>query len=503
MLFRETSHRLVEHYVCHPKNTKAKPFAMKKTTIAALLLLLPFGCLFGQPGKVWTLEVLVCDSITQPIKDVAIYDAKNNLQSVTNHEGRASVATRQGEMLYFSHLSFERKSFRVDKRTLTDIGEVKNFTIVTLQPKSVTLPEVSVIENAPHLAYENKDVWVLDYKVGIGGMYLILHKPFEQVLMYVNHNQDTLAQLKTKRKFNELYQDAFGNTHLLSADSAYQMYYNDGKLSLLYGTSKENFTTKLKPIAASTTEVIVKEQRFAYGQQVTYVVVDKTTKDQRVMRQITGKAMEMALNWERDNYRFMLANQKANVLSENPPEELSSENPPEELSKNHLDFVLYENPFDDLSESRFDFMLDVQKRLMLQPVYNPIYVIQNEIIVFDFENGFVCHFDKSGNFVEQFPINFHIQKGSFGIEKKQDGWNKNIIMDEATSKCYAQFTTDGIVTLKEIDLNSGKVKREIRLSDHSFPQNIQIYNDTVYYLYLDKKRVVDQDKRSLYKMKLE
>lgn len=66
---------------------------MNKTTIAALLLLLPFGCLFGQSGKVWTLEVLVCDSIAQPIKDVAIYDAKNNLQSVTNSEGRASVAT--------------------------------------------------------------------------------------------------------------------------------------------------------------------------------------------------------------------------------------------------------------------------------------------------------------------------------------------------------------------------------------------------------------------------
>lgn len=366
---------------------------MNKTTIAALLLLLPFGCLFGQSGKVWTLEVLVCDSIAQPIKDVAIYDAKNNLRSVTNSEGRASVATRQGETLWFSHLSFERKTYRVDKRTLTDIGEIKNFTIVTLQPKSVTLPEVSIIENTPHLAYENKDVWVSDYKVGIGGMYLILHKPFEQVLMYVNHYQDTLAQLKIKRKFNELYQDAFGNIHLLSADSAYQTFYDDGELRLLYGNSKDNFTTKLKPIVASTTDVIVKEERFAYGQQITYIVVDKTTKALRVMRQISGNTLEMALNWERDNYRFMLANQKENAL--------------------------FEDPRDDLPESRYDFMLDVKKRLMLQPVYNPIYVIQNEIIVFDFENGFVCHFDKSGNFVQQFPIDFHMQKSSFGMGKNE------------------------------------------------------------------------------------
>ncbi len=88
-------------------------------------------------------------------------------------------------------------------------------------------------------------------------------------------------------------------------------------------------------------------------------------------------------------------------------------------------------------------------------------------------------------------------------KKKREGWDKNIIMDQATGRCYAQFTTDGIVTLKEIDLESGKVKREIRLTDHSFPQNIQVYNGDVYYLYLDKRRVVDKDKRSLYKMKLE
>ena len=78
--------------------------------------------------------MLVCDSIAQPIKDVAIYDAKNNLRSVTNSEGRASVATRQGETLWFSHISFERKTYRVDKRTLTDIGEIKNLSRFNQSP---------------------------------------------------------------------------------------------------------------------------------------------------------------------------------------------------------------------------------------------------------------------------------------------------------------------------------------------------------------------------------
>lgn len=453
---------------------------MHRNIFILLSFLLPFSFLFGQEGKVFTIEVFVCDSTARPIKDVAVYDTKNNLRSVTNREGMARVATRQGETLYFSHLGFDRKTFRVDKRTLAEVGEIKNVAIVTLRAKSNLLPEISVIEHAPHLAYENKEVWVSDYKVGENGMFLILHKPFEHVLLYVNHDQDTLAQLKIKRKFDELYQDVFGNMHLLSLDSAYQVYCNGQNLYLLYGNKKENFNAKLKPIVAATTDVIVKEERYAYGQQIKvyYIVVDRATKTQKVMRRISSSTMEMALNWERDNQRFLLAN-------------------------NHKDNTLFCNLREDLPEDQLDFMFNVKKRLMLQPVYNPIFVLHNAVFVFDFENGFLCHFDKSGALEQQYAIDFHKQKGTFGIEKKREGWDKNIIMDQATGRCYAQFTTDGIVTLKEIDLESGKVKREIRLTDHSFPQNIQVYNGDVYYLYLDKRRVVDKDKRSLYKMKLE
>lgn len=58
-----------------------------------LSFLLPFSCLFGQEGKVLTLEVFVCNSTARPIKDVAIYDTENRLRSVTNREGMARVAT--------------------------------------------------------------------------------------------------------------------------------------------------------------------------------------------------------------------------------------------------------------------------------------------------------------------------------------------------------------------------------------------------------------------------
>ena len=85
----------------------------------------------------------------------------------------------------------------------------------------------------------------------------------------------------------------------------------------------------------------------------------------------------------------------------------------------------------------------------------------------------------------------------------KNAWDEKLIIDDVTGQCYAQFTTDGIVTLKEIDLNNGKVKREIRLTDHRFPQNIQVYNGEVYYLFLNNAQTTRRDRRSLYKMRLE
>ena len=92
---------------------------MKKAFILALLIALPFTPLFAQTkGEVFTVEALVCDSIGAGIKDVAVYDAKNNVRSVTDRDGMARIATRLGETFSFSHLSFKNKTVRIEKKSL-------------------------------------------------------------------------------------------------------------------------------------------------------------------------------------------------------------------------------------------------------------------------------------------------------------------------------------------------------------------------------------------------
>ncbi len=424
----------------------------------------------------WTMNVLVCDSLQNPIPDVGIYDTKDNLRSVTNRNGLAKVYTKQGERLYFSHLAYNKQPFRVDKRKMVDIEDMKNFIVVTLKSKTIYLPDVEIVENAPHLAYENKMVWVVDYQVREDGIYTLTCDGMKSKLLHLDLNQDTISYRSVPVKFEELFHDAFGNIHLLSHDSVYQVYCDGNELQLLYGNSKKTFEQKLKPVVAATYSIMVMETRKYYGQEIIFLAVKREGREQFVLADVSGESLKMAKNWDRDNYR-------ESVMFG---------------SDNQQGYSRYREDASGQTVSKFD---EIEKRLMLQDAYSPLISVGDKFYLFNFLNDVLCVFDQNGEFQCKYDINFH----KLGVDTKRsfgNSWDNNLIIDPKENKVYAQFISGGIVTLKEIDLNSGKVKRENRLSDHSFPQNIQVFDGNVYYLYLDERKVVDRDRRSLYKMML-
>ena len=80
--------------------------------------------LYGQKeGEVFVVRAMVCDSMGMAIKDAAVYDAKNGLRSITDQDGVAQIATRLGETLYFSHLSFKTEAVHIKKDLLVTDGE--------------------------------------------------------------------------------------------------------------------------------------------------------------------------------------------------------------------------------------------------------------------------------------------------------------------------------------------------------------------------------------------
>lgn len=447
--------------------------------ISILFALSPIT-IFAQNDKVLNVNVIVSDTTGKTLKDVAIYNSKQKLIGITDNFGTTTITAHLGDAVMFSHISYEQKTVKISDENM----------IVVLQAKTNMLPEAEIVENVPHLAYGNKQAWVSDYKVNDAGMYLILDNNSEHSLVFLSYEQDTLAKATINKKYDYLYEDAFGNIHLLSKDTAYQTFYDGEKLNMLYPVDIQTFKQKLMPVQVITDSLLVLQRYASMWQEILYISVNRNNKETKVLADCYGPTRE----WGRTYFRDM---QKDGII-----DAIQKENP---LFPNIMEMLGIEqtNTFgDDAIENTFvDFGSSQRARYRLQPIYSPIAFFNDTIYVFDLEKDKLIKFTENGTFVKDVDISFHrttYRKNS----RIGNNWDRNIIIDKALGKCYAQFSKDGHVTLKEIDLQTGTTNKIFELTHHVFPENIQIHNGIVYYKFIDVRQTVGRDCRSLYKMQL-
>ena len=144
---------------------------MKKLFLITTFLLLCGMTSFAQNRQSpVNIEILVSDNYGNVLNDVAVYNSKNKLIGITNHEGIAWITVGLKDAIILSHLSFEQKVIKISDCDLYE-KELNNFImVVKLEENSHMLPEVTIVEQAPQLAYKNKDVWILDYSVDEKGI---------------------------------------------------------------------------------------------------------------------------------------------------------------------------------------------------------------------------------------------------------------------------------------------------------------------------------------------
>ena len=63
-------------------------------------------------------EIIVSDNQGNVLKDVAIYNSKNRLIGITNHEGITWISTQYSDAIIISHLSFEPKVIKISESDL-------------------------------------------------------------------------------------------------------------------------------------------------------------------------------------------------------------------------------------------------------------------------------------------------------------------------------------------------------------------------------------------------
>lgn len=317
-----------------------------------------------------------------------------------------------------------------------------------MRPKNYALEEVTVMENKPEIAYHEKLISLEAYEINEMGLYMIVYRRSGNALLHLTLDMDTLSILPIGRKFERLYKDVYGQIHLISYDSTYQIghrqlgdTYLDAEL--FYGMTHRDFYRIMGNNAAATDSIFV-IATYGDGAQELY-------------------------------YHY--------------------------FKKGDPNAYLLEYTFD---QEGLDLVENIRKFglggiIPPPPIYDPVFAVGDSLVLFNFEADKIEFFDQNAQIIGETPIKFHREVKWNGKRPMKSTWNRMVLMDAARKKFYATFLEDSILVLKKINMKTGETKEVARLSGFQFVLLPRVNNGLLYFMY----HTGDTHSKALYRMEIE
>jgi len=362
-----------------------------------------------------------------------------------------------------SHINYEPKTITID--------DVNSDTIqlnVILKEKINLLNSFDFRSQKTKLLYKKTIVSILDYQLYQDKLLLLLKTSKETKLSLMGHKQQVLSELILNKNVIELFKDCYGNTHLLSEDTAYQIYIDEQNISILYKYPISKFNESIKYAVAKINDKIIFINYGLHNQSIVYSYFDKN-KEKVVLKLLRDNQSERYASQE-----IAIINYLESILERRSLGVRSRHEDP------RPSYQIGREIFD--RSSMYEFVLS-------KPSYNPLFLIGNTMYIFDHINDSCFVYDEELNEQRSIYINYH-HKGN---------WAKEIILDKESGVFYAKFEEKGFCYLKKINLTDGKTIKTYKLGEHVYPLNIKIKNGEAFYLFKDH---LNQGQMSLYKQGL-
>ena len=404
---------------------------MKKSTL--FLLLLYFISAFQASAQERQIVQGYCkDENGKAIENVSVYAHDSLLVSVTDEQGRFTYShAKAGEKLRFAHMVFEPTYYTINQKDING----KNLTI-RMKTKSHELLEVEVTANAPHIAFDNPVMTVLDYTIREDGIYMIVYRRRHSALLHLSFDMDTLHEMPISSRYKYLNKDAFGDIYAINDYQVSQIgfiEYGEGKKGMMNfydSMSRKIFYDKFSTIVAASDSVFITGRYFYYNKEMAY-------------------------------YCNILGSDKEPYL---------------------LHYIVDEEGRDDIWLLLHTGGIG-SNFWVADPIYNPLYAIDNKFYLFAYTDHETIVFDAVGNELERYPLTFHEYRKWNGKMVPDRRWKQKMMYDAARKEFYTFFVVDGIYTLKRIDIKTGTATSVMDLNKFPFAQNMRIHNGVLYFIY--------------------
>ena len=410
--------------------------------------------------------------------NVNISIANTSYGTSSNAKGKYSLSLYNRSKtvkLYYSCIGYQDTIVSLTPRQLQHDSINISFK---MRPKSYALNEVTISENKPEIAFHEKMVSLETFEINEMGIYLIAYRQNGNALLHLSFDLDTLSVLPIARKYNRLYKDVFGQIHLISYDSTYQIGHRqlgDTYLNaeLFYGMSIKDFYMIMGDNAAVTDSAFVIATYYGgccSGQEIYYHYFKRGNPN--------GHLLEYIFDQESLDYC-------ANIQKFGELEGFGG--------RRFLPSKDYYSHF--VMRPR----VDIRKwTLDIKPIYDPLFSIGDTLVLFNFEADKNEYFDKNAQMIGETPIKFHRYLNWNGKWLMKSSWKKQVLVDRVRKEFYAVFEDDGVMSISKIDLKTGQTQVVARLSDFHFVQLPLVNDGILYFMY----HTGSSHSKALYRMRI-
>ena len=334
--------------------------------------------------------------------------------------------------------------------------------LVVMTGKEKELEEVTVSAEKIFWVYPRKQANILDFLVQPDNRILVCCNDENRYFMRsLNAEGEKLNETPIRNHPKKLYRDCMESIHLVYSDSIYETTLVNNSIGIFQAKAKRGIFDLLQSCVYKDDHNLMKYNYSNEGQRIEYLTIDIKSKAAKTL--YVGEDRTEYRQMEEYKYEHYMADEK----------------------------MFHSQTSDELRITRKVWnSKQFYELIVINPIYIPMFELNDSLFIFDHVNDSAVVFTREGKRVRSFPIFYHYF----------EGWKNELITNLEKTRVYARFESEGITTLKEINLANGKTESIIQLEKHTFPENIQIQGNFIYYLYKD---YLNQSMHYLYKQRLE
>ena len=442
--------------------------------------------LFAQGQANITVFGRVTDAAGNPITGVYVKDTNSAAISVSDIRGIYRLSIKPKPTI----ISFNYIGFKTVRKTISAAAikkAVSNEIVMDVQMEQQTfrLPGVDISGKPFEWVYQNPNAWVVDFDfVSDTTILLLMIEKHRHFLRLIDDKNKVLTDFNVHVKDANFFKDCFGNIHILTKDSAYQVYIYDSLGIYIYpAVSRQLFISKLYPCVYADDESLLLKRYGAFQQSLFLVKVNKNNK-QRWLLYSEVNEKNLAIDEDLASEIIQYEKDKPEIDTHYLDEQKNSQR------VGDLDYDPREGfvPTNDISDEKIAG-LQYSLYLYSRPVQMDVFDLNDSIYVIDHFNCKLKVF-KSDT----------VEQRSLDIDKnKFDLLHSGFYSDYRRRHIYIMSVSDGIAYLQELNPTDMSIKKEFKISEHIFPQKVKIRGNYVYYLY---GGVINDGEKYLYREKI-